>query len=117
MWTTKYCNELGQQNIKTSNINMNTKNVYCKSIVRNLVEFTSYTRMQQGLIHRISYPPFEQLTPEVATLIKTKIAGNFKTDSNMERTREATYQRKYREKLNQINKTNAAFTQFAEIWA
>ena len=39
---TKYCNELGRQNIKTSNINMNTENVYCKSTVRNLVEFTSY---------------------------------------------------------------------------
>ena len=35
----------------------------------------------------------------------------------MERTREATYQRKYREKLNQINKTNAAFMYFAEIRA
>ena len=37
---------MGRRNIKTSNINVN-KNVYCKSIIRSLVEFTSYTRMQQ----------------------------------------------------------------------
>ena len=29
---------------------MNTENVYCKSMVRNLVEFTSYTRMQLSQI-------------------------------------------------------------------
>ena len=50
---TKYCNDLGRQNIKTSNIDMNTENVYCKSMVRNLVEFTSYTRMQQGQFSQI----------------------------------------------------------------